>query len=82
MNLPYKQNSHISVQLPPRSLQRVHRVMPGMTITCRKGILWLTQTGSIDDYTLMPGERMVVASRGDLLIEAMQESDLSIQYPN
>jgi len=82
MNVPHKQNANLHLQLHRKAFQHINKPQPGMTVMCKKGILWLTQTGVNNDYTLLPGERLVLKNQGDLLIEAMQEADLSILFPN
>jgi len=53
-----------------------------MTIACEKGIVLLTEPNDLRDYTLRPGHRVLIKKRGDVLVEALDESELSIIYPN
>jgi hypothetical protein len=82
MNLTRNQNTNFSLQLHRKAFRHVDKIRPGMTVVCKKGLLWLTQTGAPNDYVLTPGEHLVVENRGGLLIEAIQEADLSVIYPN
>jgi hypothetical protein len=45
-------------------------------------MLHMTQTGDLQDYALKPGERAVLARKGNVLIEAMSEACVCILYPN
>jgi hypothetical protein len=53
-----------------------------MTVVCEKGLLWMTQTGNLQDYTLKPGQHVTLKTKGQVLIEAVSESDMCILYPN
>jgi hypothetical protein len=53
-----------------------------MTVVCEKGLLWMTQSGNLQDYTLKPGQRVTLEGKGKVLIEAVSESDVCILYPN
>ncbi len=72
----------LSLRLHRRAFQHVDKTCPGMKVICKQGLLWLTQSGVPQDYVLSAGDGIVVKKRGKLLIEAMQEADLSIIYPN
>lgn len=82
MNLTRHPNSSLSLQLSRRAFQHLDKIRPGVKVICKRGLLWLTQTGVPQDYVLSAGDGLVVKQRGKLLIEAMQEADLSIIYPN
>lgn len=82
MNLTRPSNSSLSLRLGRRALQRVDKIRPGAKVVCKRGLLWLTQSGVPQDYVLSAGDGLVVNKRGKLLIEAMQDADLSIVYPN
>ncbi len=74
--------SKTSLQLHRRALQHIRKVVPGMMVTCEKGIILLTEPNDLRDYTLRPGHHVVIQRRGDVLIEAIDEAELSITYPN
>ncbi len=82
MSLLHKHQPKITLQLRTHCFHRLSEVEPGMTVTCEKGLLWVTQSGNLQDYTLKPGQRVTLESKGKVLIEAVSESDLSILYPN
>ena len=54
---------------------------PNMEIVCETGVLWITRSGDLDDYVLMPGERLQINQGGKVIIEAMRESRLRIISP-
>ncbi len=81
MNLTRHPNSTISLRLGRRAFQHVDKIRPGTRVVCKRGLLWLTQTGLPQDYVLTAGDGLVVEKRGELLIEAMQEADLNIVSP-
>jgi len=82
MNTRRKNLSNTNIQLHRRALQHISNVVPGMTIACEKGIVLLTEPNDLRDYTLRPGHRVLIKKRGDVLVEALDESELSIIYPN
>jgi hypothetical protein len=46
----------------------------GRVISCRKGILWLTQTGNRGDYLIRAGEGFAIDRPGVVLVSALEES--------
>lgn len=82
MSLLHKNHPNITLQLPTHCFHRLSEVEPGMTVTCEKGLLWVTQAGNRQDYTLRPGQHVTIESKGQVLIEAVSESNLKILYPN
>jgi len=76
------QHKNISFKLHPHQVQKLDEVEPGMTVVCDSGILWLTESGNPQDYTMIPGHSVVIRKKGNVLIEAVNESDLHIIYPN
>ncbi len=76
------QNKNISLNLQPRQVRKLVGVIPGTIISCDKGIIWLTESDDRQDYALRPGRRVVIRKKGEVLIEAVNESDLHISYPN
>lgn len=73
-NVQPKSNIH----LHQRDYQRINKVKRGSTLFCDDGVLWVTQAGDRNDYILRPGDKMVVSSRGKVLVEAMREADFHI----
>ncbi len=82
MNTTSKHLSKTNLQLHRRALQHIRNVVPGMTVTCEKGLVFLTEPDDLRDYTLKPGHHIVIKKRGDILVEAIDEAEISISYPN
>ncbi|HUI90079.1 MAG TPA: hypothetical protein VLX61_15275 [Anaerolineales bacterium] len=82
MNLVHKNLSNIKLQLHRKAMQHISNVVPGMTVECEKGVVLLTEPNDLRDYTLRPGHHVFIKQRGDVLVEAIDDSELSIIYPN
>lgn len=67
-----------TIHLQQRDYQRMNKVKRGSELCCDSGLLWVTQTGDRMDYILRPGDRMVVNTRGKVLVEAMREADFHL----
>ncbi|HUH98205.1 MAG TPA: DUF2917 domain-containing protein [Anaerolineales bacterium] len=76
------QNKNVLLNLQPHQVRKLVGVIPGTIISCDKGMIWLTESDDRQDYALRPGHRVVIRQRGEVLIEALNESDLHISYPN
>ncbi len=50
----------------------------GTRLTCRDGMLWITQEGVLRDDFLAPGCALTIATDGVVLVEAMSASSLHI----
>lgn len=70
--------SNSTIHLQQRDFQRINKAKRGSELYCDKGLLWVTQTGDRMDYILWPGDRMVVNTRGKVLVEAMREADFHL----
>ena len=46
----------------------------GNVISCREGILWLTQTGNPGDHLVLAGETFRIAAPGRIVIGALADS--------
>jgi hypothetical protein len=82
MNLPWTQHKNISMNLHPHQVENLKDVEPGMTVICDKGVIWLTESNDTQDYALGPGHSVIIRKKGKVLIEAVDEADLHIIYPN
>ena len=76
------QDKNISLNLQRHQVRKLVDVISGTIITCDKGIIWLTESDDRQDYTLRPGHRVVIRKKAEVLIEALNESDLHVTYPN
>ena len=52
---------------------RLDRDVAGRVISCRKGVLWLTQTGTPGDHLIRAGEAFSIDRRGMVLISALED---------
>lgn len=82
MNLPWTQRKNISMKLHQHQVENLKDVEPGMTVVCDKGIIWLTESNDLQDYALKPGHSVIIRKKGKVLIEAVDEANLHIIYPN
>lgn len=57
----------------------MHREGDSVLIACRRGRLWLTQTGVARDVLLAPGEAFRSQGDGLIVIEALEPSCLEQQ---
>jgi hypothetical protein len=55
-------------------LIRLEGDIAGRVISCRKGILWLTQTGNPGDHLILAGEDFSIDQPGAVLVSALEES--------
>lgn len=53
----------------------------GQSITCTSGVLWLTVSGDKRDILLGSGESLTVASKGRVVIEAVDSARLKLESP-
>ena len=63
-----------TLQLRRDELIRMDGNVAGRVISCRKGILWLTQTGRPGDFLIREGEVFSIADPGVVLISALKDS--------
>jgi len=54
------------------------RVAAGTTITCVKGLVWITQAGRREDFWLPAGEKLRVSRATKVVIEAAQRSRIGM----
>jgi len=50
----------------------------GRVVSCRKGLLWLTQTGNPGDHLIRAGEAFFIERSGVVLISALEESACAV----
>ena len=70
------------LELHDKDVCRINSYEPWTEIVCKKGILWLTQTGDGNDHILSAGEHFVSNHRGLVLIEALPEALVRIVPPS
>ncbi len=57
------------------------RSAQGMALECLEGGLWITFDGVREDYFLAPGERLPLRARGQIVIQALEKSELMLLQP-
>ena len=53
---------------------RLDSDVAGRVVSCRKGVLWLTQTGTPGDHLIRAGEVFAIERPGAVLISALEEA--------
>lgn len=48
-------------------------------VVCGSGVLWITQEGDVRDLFLAPGERLLLAPSGVMLLTALERSRVEVQ---
>jgi hypothetical protein len=82
MNTVRDQKTKMKLHLHRRAFHHVNKIKPGMTVVCEQGLVWLTKSSDLQDYMLRRGASVVIGKRADVLIEALNDADVSIFYPN
>jgi len=59
-------------------LIRLEGDVAGRVVSCRKGILWLTQTGNPGDHLIRAGEAFFIERGGVVLVSALEESACAV----
>jgi hypothetical protein len=54
------------------------RVAAGTTITCARGLVWITQAGRREDFWLPAGETLRVSRATKVVVEAAQKSRIGM----
>ncbi|SNB46252.1 DUF2917 domain-containing protein [Geobacter sp. DSM 9736] len=54
----------------------------GCIISCRRGIVWVTQTGDPRDFFLKAPETLLVTGRGLVVVEALRDSAVEVLRGN
>ena len=82
MNAVSKHLNNADVRLRPHRPQHIRGAIPGTIIMCQKGLVLLTEPNDLRDYTLRPGHQMMIRQKGDVVVEALDDADLTVIYPN
>lgn len=70
---------HIDLNLQRHEVLNLSHPHPGMEIECEQGILWITSTGDINDYTLAAGESYIAQDSNALVVEAVQDAIVNLK---
>ncbi len=62
------------ISLPKYKMWSIDGDRRGDVISCTSGILWVTQEGDLKDYILEAGRSFWVTRRGNVLVQALDES--------
>lgn len=73
------QNHRIELLLKQHQVLRVDETRPRMTIECKDGIIWVTNSGESQDYMLRRGRRYVPRTHGSIVIEAVNDACVDIE---
>ncbi|MFT3895773.1 MAG: DUF2917 domain-containing protein [Anaerolineales bacterium] len=78
----HEKEKTVSFSLHPHQLRKLGGLVSGTTVVCDKGIIWLTESNVNQDFALKAGRQVVIGKKSDVLIEAVNEADFHIIYPN
>ena len=78
MNLTSK-TPRIEVILHPHQVLNLDNARHHMAIECKDGVIWVTCAGESQDYMLRAGKRYVPKSKGEVVIEAIDEACVDIE---
>jgi len=68
--------------LPARALVSVEGDLRGVRISCRSGLVWLTQKGDFRDHTLKAGGELAIHRKGKVLIQCLDDAHFTISGLN
>lgn len=71
----------VELILHPHDVLTLNDTHHRMAIECKEGLIWVTCTGENQDYMLRPGRRYVPRTKGDIVIEAIDEACVDIEEP-
>ncbi len=80
MNL-FSRNPKVELLLHPHEVLTLNPVQHRMAIECKQGVIWVTCAGEHQDYMLRAGRRYVPRTKGDIVIEAIDEACVDIEEP-
>ena len=78
MNLTSK-TPKIELLLHPRQVLNLDETQHRMAIECKSGVIWVTHSGESQDYMLRAGRRYISKTKGQIVIEAIDEACLDIE---
>jgi hypothetical protein len=68
-----------AVRLPSKGLLRIEADRRGLVLSGQEGVSWVTQEADRTDHLLGPGDRLVIAHKGVVLVEAMTDACIEIR---
>ncbi len=81
MNLTTR-TKRVELFLHPHEVLNLDNTQHHMAIECRNGVIWVTCAGENQDYMLRAGRRYEPKSRGNVVIEALDEACVDIEEEN
>jgi hypothetical protein len=81
MNLTSKSTPKIEMVLHPRDVLTLNETNHRMAIECKEGLIWVTCTGDSRDHMLQAGRRYIPQTKGNVVIEAIDEACVDIEEP-
>jgi len=70
--------SEETLRLCRDALIRLDGDVVGTVVSCRKGVLWLTQTGNPGDHLIRAGEDFSIDGPGAVLVSALEDSAYAV----
>ena len=64
--------------LPKKSLLQLVGNHSGERIACLNGMVWITQSGNLEDFLISSGEIFTITQKGTILIEGLEETRLAV----
>jgi hypothetical protein len=78
MNLTSRTPSIEFVLRPHEVLSLDNNRQHSMAIECKNGVIWITREGGHHDHILSAGNRYIPEAKGNIVIEAIGESQVNI----
>jgi hypothetical protein len=72
------QTPKIELFLRPHEVLSLDNRQHHKAIECKNGVIWVTRAGGHRDHILNAGERYLPDTKGDIVIEAIGESQVNI----
>ena len=76
---PLPRRGEMTWSIAPGHAMSAAVVGPVPSVTAVDGVIWVTQTGDIQDHILQPGERIMLTGRGRVAIQAMGHRQTTVR---
>jgi len=73
------QTNKVQLVLKRHQLLSLRGAKPRMSIACREGILWITNSNDSRDHVVGARQQFSPARRGDVLIEALRDASVDLE---
>ncbi len=73
------QTRKVELLLKRHQLLSLNEAQPKMAIECKDGVLWVTGEGEHEDYILSAGRNYIPKTKGNVVIEAMDDARVDIE---